>query len=236
MTIIPNQFFGLGDIIFTQTLVRRIADGRPIIWPVLPHFVEGLNRAYPDITFVDWQSMRIEYGRTDQFAFEHEELGDCTVLPLRWADTILKVPYNDCMKAKYLLYGMDFDDWRVDAKWLRDGLKELTLFKSFILHSGVEYDLINCFFGSETNKLSVDMQMSCQTISMATLSGYSLFDWQHVIQHAAAIHTVNTSIIYLLEMLELKAPEIHLYQRPIKGQTFDNIRYLLKRHKYVFHE
>lgn len=64
----------------------------------------------------------------------------------------------------------------------------------------------------------------------------SLFDWATVIQKAAAIHTVNTSIIYLLEMLELEAPEVHLYQRTIKGQTFDNIKYILKRHKYVFHE
>ena len=53
MMILPNQTFGLGDCIFTQTLVHEIAKGEQVIWPVLPAIVKGLNRAYPHIKFVD---------------------------------------------------------------------------------------------------------------------------------------------------------------------------------------
>ena len=235
MTIIPLQSWGIGDIIFTQTLVHRIADGRPIVWPVLQHFVEGLNRAYPHITFVDQQTFQIDYDRKDQYEFEHPKLGRCTVLPLRWSDVILKVPYNDCMRAKYDLYGMDFEDWREHAKWLRDGLKELELNKMQHLQKEQPYTFVNGIFGSECRLTVKIPENEGAQVFMTVKPGYSLFDWQTLIQNSSCIHTVNTSIIYLLEMLDLKAPEIHLYQRSIPGQTFDNISYLLKKHRYVFH-
>jgi len=235
MTIIPNQFFGLGDIIFTQTLVHRIADGRPIVWPVLAHFVEGLQRAYPHIKFVDHRTMQIDFDRRDQYEFEHPTLGRCTALPLRWADAILKVPYNDCMKAKYMLYGMDFEDWRERAMWVRDEKQEKELQYNYP-YTPNECILVNNIFGSESKlTISIPIVRDNYTILMHPLKSFSIFDWAHMIEKCKEIHTVNTSIIYLLELLDLKAPEIHLYQRPIKGQTFDNISYLLKKHKYVFH-
>jgi len=234
MTIIPNQFFGIGDVIFCQTLVRTIADGRPIIWPVLPHFVEGLNRAYPDIKFVDYRRMQIDFERKDQYEFEHPEIGRCTVLPLRWADYIMKVPYNDCMKAKYMLYGMDFEIWRDCAMWVRYDDKEQELMKQTgsIYHE--THDFVNTTFGSDC-KMNIQIPRFSVPVYLEVKAGFSLFDWAAIVQKSREIHTVNTSIIYLLEMTDLRAPEIHLYQRGIAGQTFDNIKYILKRHKYIFH-
>lgn len=229
MTIIPNQYFGHGDIHFCITLVNRIADGRKIVWPCLPHFVDGLNRAFPHITFVDWRTMQIDFERRDQYEFEHPTLGRCTVLPIRWTTENMRVPYNDCMRSKYEYWGINYEDWRDDAMWVRDK-KEAYLY-------GMTEDgyLINKTFGSDC-KLTVKIpELSGPGAIMSVKKGYSLFDWAAVIENAKEIHTVNSSIIYLLELLDLKAPEIHLYQRSIPGQTFDNIKYLLKRHKYIFH-
>lgn len=235
MTIIPNQFFGLGDIIFTQQLAKVIADGRTILWPVFPQFVEGLNRAYPDVKFIDWKQLPIDYNRTGQYETDLAGIGPCTILPFRFACDMLQLPYDECMRAKYKLYGLDFEIWRDGADWRRDSMHEAHLYTQLAPIDDSSYVLVNDTFGSDC-KLSIIMPfVKKEEIFMEVLPTYSLFDWGGIIEEATAIHTVNTSIIYLLEMLELKAPEVHLYQRSIPGQSFSNIDYILKRHKYVFH-
>lgn len=230
MVIVPNQYFGIGDVIFCQTLVRRVADGRQIVWPVMGHFVEGLNRAYPDILFIDYKTAGFDHELKTQFEGTHHKFGKYTQLPLRWADSILKVHYDDCMKAKYRLYGMDYNEWRYCSMWNRDKLAEWELATS-VKVSGL-YTFGNSTFGSDCRHNVVIPDCD---VYLSVKEGFSLFDWAGVICNATSIHTVNTSIIYLLEMLDLKAKEVHLYQRSVKGQTFDNIKYILKQHKYIFH-
>src|ERR1051326_174204 len=116
MITAPLQSFGLGDVIFCQTIVNKwISEGDSIVWGVFPQFIDQLNRAYPHIAFVDWQTLPIDYERKD----EHDSNG-YRVVPLRWADTILKVPYTECMKAKYMLFDMDWRIWQDHAMWQRD--------------------------------------------------------------------------------------------------------------------
>lgn len=235
MTIIPNQFFGIGDIIFCNTLVRRIANGNPIIWPVLGHFVEGLNRAYADdqLKFVDYKTVPINFESREHVEMSVPGIGMCTILPLRWADVILNRPYDHCMAAKYDLYGQKWESWRECATWNRNEKNEEEIY-SFQTHR--EYRLVNKIFGSESkHKVHIPDSLEIGNLHMGTMFNYSLFDWSKVIENASEIHVVNSSIIYLLEMLDLKAPEVHLYQRSIPGQTFSNIEYLLSKHKYIFH-
>lgn len=238
MTIIPNQFFGLGDIIWEQTLVRRIANGNPILWPVMPQFVEGLNRAYPDITFVNYLSMPLNYERKDQYEVTLPEIGDCTVLPLRWADNILKVPYSDCMKSKYMLYGMDWREWKEQAMWKRNEDHERTLCQTLDTYPlNPDYTLVNTTFGSNS-QLKVEIPVrGIHMTTMPELFGrqISLFDWGAAIEQVGAIHTVSTSIIYLLEQLDIEAKEVHLYPRKPHETDFRNIEYILQKHKYVLH-
>lgn len=238
MTILPLQAFGIGDIIFCQTLVRKVANGNPIIWGTLPHFVDGLNRAYPDIKFVDYKTLGIDYDCKEHKEIHHAELGACTLLPIRWADVILKVPYNDCMRAKYQLYGLDWRDWREEAMWVRTQ-NEYQLCDYQLGEWGSEsikaYTLINDTFGSDS-KFKVDINVySKWKLHMQSVPKYSIFDWAYILENVSTIHTVSTSIIYMLEMLDLRAKEIHLYNRPIKGQGFENIDYILQKHKYIYH-
>lgn len=230
MTIIPNQYFGIGDIIFEQTVVRNIAGGEPIIWPVMPQFVEGLQRAYPDIAFCDMHSLSLDYNRKDEYTIR-----DMRVLPLRWADSICKVPYTDCMASKYLLYDMDWQTWKEKAMWQRDTEREEKL--KALLQLPKEYNLINRTFGSESQlKAAINVENGLTNIYMRTVPGFSLFDWAGIIQGATHIHTVSTSIIYVLELLKLKASEVHMYPRhPIEAH-FKNVDYILQSHKYVLHD
>ena len=237
MTIMPLQFFGLGDVIFCQTLVNTIANSygsdTRIVWGVWDNFLDQLNRAYPNIEFVPYKSLGIDFNRKDDYEFMHAKYGRCRVLPLRWADGILNVHYNSCMRAKYDLYGLDFETWRDNAMWQRNEWKEIGFHASKVPKG--DYALVNLTFGSDAKGMIKIPHPKISTIVMDIVKGYSLFDWSMIIENATEIHTVNTSIIYLLEMLDLRAKEVHLYQRTVAGQTFDNIRYVLKRHKYVFH-
>ncbi len=229
MITIPLQFFGIGDVIFTQTLVSEMSAGtNKILWPVESQFVEGLNRAYPYITFVDKRLVNIDHNKKDDYI-----INGARVLPLRWADTNLNLPFSACMKAKYMYYQKDWTQWREKAPWMRCTSNELALFDLLGLKPGDEYTLINRTYGSDS-KLKVDIPV--EGIEMRTIESFSLFDWATVLEHATEIHTVSTSIIYILEMLpRLKAKEIHLYARKPHEIDFRNIDYILSVHKYVFH-
>ena len=231
MIIVPNQFFGIGDVIWEQTLVRSLAGNNKILWPVMPQFVEGLNRAYPDdMTFIDYNLLKLDYDRKD-----HYVAGDMSVLPLRWADHLLKVPYSDCMKSKYMMYGMDWEMWDDNAMWFQDSNKENELFQIL----GCEprcYQLVNVNFGSDSvHKINIPTHNMLPVVEMRTIPGFSLFDWTKVICNAAEIHTVSTSIIYMLEQLNILAKEVHLYPRKPHEHDFRNIEYIIKRHKYIKH-
>lgn len=240
MIIAPLQYFGTGDIHFCQTIANKWVDeGYEVVWGALPHFVDGLNRAFPRVKFVDYRTLPIDYNRMD----EHDSNG-YRVIPLRWSVELMGVPYKDCMKSKYMLFDMDWQDWRKGAMWQRDEVKEMNLANIALrkYFAGTEianapYNLINDTFGSELkNKVRIDVINGLPNIYMSAIEGYSLFDWSLLIENATEIHTVSTSIIYILEMLDLKVPEIHLYNRPIAGQGFDNIDYILQKHKYIFHK
>jgi hypothetical protein len=230
-TVIVNQFFGIGDVIWSQTLVRYLANGKRIIWGVLPRYVDGLSRAYPDITFVDHRLLNIDYDRKE----DHIDRGS-RILPIRWADVMLNKPYNMCMRAKYDLYEMPWEQWVNRAKWQRNIFHEQEFFKRFDIEG--DFNFVNNFAGSESQLLgSIQLDNGLPTIEMREIEQYSLFDWAHILEQATHIHTVSTSIIYVLEMLHLKAKEIHYYLKPNEAD-FSSTDYIVKnsRHNYILHE
>lgn len=241
--IIPNQMFGIGDIIFCQTLVHKIANENPIIWGVYPQFVEGLRRAYPHIDWRDYRDMPIDWNRQEQFECDVKGIGKSVVLPIRFAGEMLKLPYNETMRAKYQLYGLDWETWRDKAMWVTDLVKSHRLYDEVVKQDydkGIkEFNVVNRTFGSD-GKMQCKIPKIENEVLMTTIGGYSIFDWCETLIRASKIHTVSSSIIYLLEMMEhvepKKFPEIHLYNRPIAGQGFANVDYILTKHKYIFHE
>lgn len=230
MNIFINQPFGIGDIIFCMTIARRyIKEGHKVMWGVFPQFLEGLQRAYPDVNFVDYRSVNVNYELKD----EHDTVIDnktYRVLPLRWNVELLNVPYDKCMGTKYTLVGSDYKDWKGGAMWQRDEQKENELF-DLVYHFPLEYKFVNNNFQSDA-KGKTKIQTVGDTIDMRIIDGYSLFDWVKVIEKASEIHTVSTSILYILELLDLKMP-IHLYPRPTDPK-FKQVSYLFTK-DYILH-
>jgi len=191
--------------------------------------VDGCNRAYPHILFVHKSVLSLDVNRRDDY-----EIHGTKVFGLRWADTNMNVTYDRCMRAKYDTYGLDFNIWKENAMWERDREKEDSLFDMLGCGEG-EYNLVNSIFGSQSQlRIPIEVSNGVRNVNMRTIPGYSLFDWQKVLENAKEIHSVSTSLIYILECLELSQP-IHLYCRKPLEYNFDTVIYILKSHDYILH-
>lgn len=224
---IVNQYFGIGDVIFSMSAIRSLGD--KIIWPVMTDYVTGLNLAYPDINFIDWKALNIDYSRRDRYSIE-----DADVIPLRFQDS----PLSECMKLKYLYFGMDWRKWKEEAMWDRNFEKEISLYEK-LNPTGEPFNLVNYRFGTDdrTNQVAAHSiqyplpQNGLKNIMMDLQPGYSLFDWATIIELAATVRTISTSIIYLFELLEIGANEIHIYIRRPFENSHKNYEYLLSKDK-----
>ena len=149
-TCIINQFAGLGDIIFIMPLVRRYIDkGYRIVWPVVPAYV-GISKHFPEVEFIDKTRFRIDYNSKARVESESE-----LIIPLRWSDQIVNVPYWRCMESKYLMEDVPLEEWR-SSYWKRDYNSENRLFDLLGLSEGEEYCLVNNTFKTEMNgKVSI---------------------------------------------------------------------------------
>lgn len=228
MIITPLQSFGQGDVIFCISIAREwIAQGHKVLWGVLPQFVRDLNRAYPDIEFIDYRTLDIDYTRQTEYdAYPKGSKTMYRVVPLRWSVEICKVPYKDCMKSKYLMFRKNWEYWTENAMFTRDHEREQELYDKVVDKEG--YTVVNRYFRSNNTGVA---KIPVKGIEMP-LNGYSLFDWAKVLENAKEIHTVSTSIIYLLELLDLKAERICIYKREPDEHSHKNYDYLLRRHKY----
>lgn len=231
MAVIVLQPHGLGDHIFCQSLVNQLADLEHIVWPVLPHFIDGLKRAYPEINWIPVGSLssNVENCRIDTV------INGNRILPIRWADSITKVKYKDCMRSKYDLYGLDWNTWK-DFTFKKDSERAIKLFYEVLgLSDGEQFRLINKRFTSnESKSVKIPESTKIRNIEMISIPNFSLFDWYLVIEKATEIHTVGTSINYIIELLEIESENVFLYKRLPDENHFQNYDYILKRHSYIY--
>lgn len=217
ITII-SQPFGIGDIIFCQTLAHRF---ERVLWPVEGRFLAGLRRAYPypSINFVDSG----QYSKELRVRVRGKRMSGKTIVPLRFSDTIMNVPYKDVMRAKYDMFGLDYHTWPDYAMPTRDRIAEDEL--KLLVGAVGEYHLINNFWGNG-NRVSIP-ETNMKTVFMRPVEGYSLFDWMGVMEGAAKISTVSTSVLFLLFLLDLACvPDVYLRGN---GEPHANYDYLFGR-------
>lgn len=218
---VPLQAFGLGDIIFSQEIFRH---WYKVTWGVLPEFLPGLKRAYPTINFVDHRKIPYPYSNWSYYRSKENH-----IIPLRWASEILGLPYKHCMRAKYDLFGLDYGTWR-NTTFVRDVEREAALLEAVKKVNGGA-DVVCCrTYGSHSQFHSGAVPAG---VEVQKIGDFSLFDWAAVLEQAKEIHTVSTSLLYVLELLDVKA-EIHLYPRA-DDPHFKNIQDILNVAKHEYH-
>ena len=208
-TCIINQFAGLGDIIMCEPIARMYHEmGYKILWPVMPYFT-NINKHFAYITFVDKSLLNIDYNYSN-----FSNINGTLILPLRFSDSIMNVPYADCMKSKYMMFNLPFKTWR-NVQWTRDVKAEKELFYDVLKLSEKEpYNLISNTFKSDfSGHNKITPSNNFRNIKVEKISNYSLIDWGMVIENATNIYTVGSSINCIIEKLEIKAKEYHLFPR-----------------------
>ena len=227
---IIQQYFGLGDCIFSQGVASHFIDqGYRIVWPVWDDFCEGLSRAYPDMTWLPHSFFKPEL-----FDIKEEKiLGEVRLLPISWSNQILNA--STWMHTKYDLYGLDYHDWKKHASYQRDPLREQALMAHYGIRIGEPYNLANSMFRTNASgNTPFTIANDYKTVQMQILPEFSLFDYSLLIENATEIHVANSSILYLLELLDLRAEQVHLYCRVPDETDFRHVDYLFSK-PYVLH-
>lgn len=219
------QPFGLGDIIFTQTLIRSMGY-TDITWPVVDAYVDDCNRAYPDIKFIPISKSPVDLNdKRDMVRAGYR------TLPIRFSDTIQSVPYNRVMAAKYDMFGAKWEFWRNKAMWNRDRKREQSLWDLLELE-GKSYTVVNNRFGWQGDKQVFIPEIDGEAVQVRNIHGYSLFDWAMVFERAWQIHTVSTSILFILDLLE--TGPVHVYIRKPNESNHENYNYIFTDTKFIY--
>jgi len=230
VVVIINQFHTIGDLLFEMPIADKyISEGHKVLWAVMTHILP-IEKHFPQVTFMDKRLLNIDYTRKDEYRFEN-----AIVIPLRFTDSILNVPYADCMRSKYLYAGLPLETWR-NLRWERDWENEKKLFYEVLgLSDGEEYNFINKSFRYDlSGQAEINIDNGLRNVEMQPISGFTILDWGMVIENATNIHTVSTATFYMMEILNLTAKEINLYRRLPDEKDFKNIEYLCSKN-YIFH-
>jgi hypothetical protein len=231
-TVIINQYFGCGDIIYSQFIANKfINEGYNVLWPVMDIYAP-LAKHFPNITMVDKSLVNIDYSRRDAYV-----INGCRVIPLRFADSLCCVPYTDCMKAKAILLDMDWQKWKEGVHIERDFANEKKLYYEVLkLQPNEKYNLISdqfCTGGTRTGSIE-NTDNGLRNVHMKFIEGYTMIDWLMTMQGATNIYAVASSNIYLWELFPMKAQINIFIRRPIE-QNHDNYKYILIKDNYILH-
>lgn len=129
------------------------------------------------------------------------------------------------MDLKYQVAGVEMADWADYVELRRDLAKEEALFKLLGLDDGVPYALINETCSSRT--IPFPHRAPEKEIRLQMIEGYSLIDWSTVIERAARIATVDTSIVLLIEALKITGTPLHIVSR-YQPPSFRELQNVLK--------
>jgi len=229
---IPLQSYGLGDIIFCMSIINKwINDGCHVIWSVEPVYLP-IAKHFPWIILIDKNLLNINYNIKETVT-----TGNAKIIPLRWSNDIQKVSYDFVMSSKYDMMDLNWKEWKKGFSCNRDYESEHKLYFDVLgLQLNEKYNLISEHYqtaGKIHSPLHVDNGL--KNVQMKFINGFTMFDWLTVMQNATTIHAVASSNIYLFELYEMDAKEIHLYPRKPEENNHDHYKYLLTK-KYQYHD
>lgn len=232
--VIINQFFGLGDILFIEPIYRWFHEqGYKVIAPVEDHYY-----------WIMYYIQYVHFKKKSEFPMDYEYFGYTNMngaeyIPLRFSTPLLRKtdPHSGDYKEhfmvdKYRLLGLPEDLWKT-LTWTRNPQKEDALFKMLGLKEGDKYNLINENFGGGFQNIKIDVKGN--NVYLSNIKDFTLLDWAKVIEYADKIYTVETSLVYMVEALPIRAREIHMYPRAPWEDTCKGVKEFISK-KWKLHE
>jgi|TARA_B100000073_G_C23709633_1_gene563749 hypothetical protein len=231
-----KQPAGIGDIFFCQKIAQSVlteTDCVKVIWPVASTYSYLNDYMIADnVEFVDetsdfayksvYNSNSIYMVDTEQFLF----------VPLQTADYVQKTSkrHNNPLghgHMKYDFCGVDYDDWKEYFNFSRNEERENALIEKIGLDITKPYNLINNNCGTYPNfgkREDIKTNNEYPNVYMDFYEGVTLFDWVKIFENAEEIHTVETSVYYILEKLNLE--KVYIYAKPTPENRANDFSYM----------
>jgi hypothetical protein len=213
MKVLIKQPAGLGDIFFAQKIAWHFGHhlNAQVIWPILPHFMFLADYLRP-IQETKFVSVDEQFPGKDLY----ESNFGATIANDHYQVLNLHGHSDDegVMKVKYRIFGVGFEDWLKYFNFTRNYEREAKLLDALKILPGEKFILANHYFASLPATLQAPFMVSgnARIVEMHPIFWTNLFDWCGVIERAAEIHTVETSICYLIEKLQTTS-NLFLYAR-----------------------
>lgn len=209
--IVINQPAGLGDILFCQKIKKTFEnEGFEVVWPVIKEY--------------SWIKEYIEGNYIDINEFKSKP--NDVIIDLSNANYMF--PNKKIMEAKYFLVDIDYSDWLKFFNFNRNIEKENELYYNILgLKDNEEYILISRNYGSPPNflKFPIEIKTNIKNVELDFCDKFTLFDWCKVMENAKEIHTIDSSINFILEKINTNV--LYLYTR--RKNNFSEIDYLFKK-------
>jgi len=226
---IIRQPAGLGDILFSQKIVSKIKEkyNLEILWPISDHYSSLKEDIVSSAKFCSIN---------DDFPFKslfHNrniiDNNEVLYIPLQDADQYY--PGLCMMDSKYKFVGLNYNDWQMYINLKRNYDKENKLKEILKIKKDEKYVVLNRNYGSlsapATCSYLKQFSSKHKIIEVNPIEGFSLFNWCTIFENALEIHSVDTSIMYIIEKLNVAA-KLFCYSRYIPP-SFHDVTHLFKK-------
>lgn len=231
------QPLGLGDIIWILPIVDVIiGSGYTVYYPVgdvyydmVSTYIEKENLVW--VREGDDFPLKKYYGQYGAVENDNQ-----LYLPLTYADRYF--PQCSTMISKYYFLSIPIGDWRKSFSMKRNADREKKLVEKYDLFE--EYILVNKSFGTEYQDRNLDLvstkKIHYMNIEQDKENGFHLFDWILALENASEIHTVETSLCFLVDKYCLNN-SIHMYEKRKKDEPntfYKNINLLFRNPNWIY--
>lgn len=202
MKLLFNMPCGMGDVFFCQKIAHEFSKTYEIYWPINPNiWNNGANR------LINYFNFGVSLNFPNKFdkilSLNNESLG-------------ITDP-RDTMVGKYQRLGISMDNWSDYLRYERNFDNEKKVKEFYKIKDNEPFILINPYYSVYKEMKGVFDQIpedyDGKVIIMNPNLGVNVFDWCWMFENAEEIHSVDTSIHYIIETLDLKAKKLTIHPR-----------------------
>lgn len=225
-----HHFAGIGDVFYLQYVARKyMRMGYHIIWPLKDELL-WIQDYIADIQFCSMNDNfpGKEYYGQDVVIISPQFVYLGIMRPHLWDINAPQV-----MPSKYQVLNLDCKEWIQGFEYNRNLEKENNLYYNVLgLTDESEYVFVNRYANTENIRYDgLDhLEFDLPVVELEIKKGFTLFDWCKVFENAQEIHTVHTSLNYLIDTLEIKCKKYLMYQ----GNHHPDVKYIPFRKNPTF--
>ena len=218
----------LGDVIFVMAIAQKYLDsGHVVIFPVEDSYLAtaSIQKNFPGIDFLPFGQFE-KFAHLEQPGIHEDE--EKIIINLLGTST-----YDQHMGEKYRQLNLPVQYWR-NIKIKRDTISEDKLLDILGIRKNEQFNLINESYSNRKANTITVKQNEYRNIYLEKIDGFNLFDWMGVIEKASTIHTVHTSIQYIIDTMPNVTDDLHIYPRVEIYEPHAYYDYLFAK-KYIYH-